>query len=82
MAVDTVRISSKGQLVIPQNVREELHIEEGTIFAIMSSHDTIVLKKLPVPQKEELIKSLSDIAKKSKEKLKAKGFTQEDLKIV
>ncbi len=80
MAVETVRMSSRGQIVIPQDVREELHATEGTVFAVVHSKDVVILKKLEAPSKEELISDLSALAKKAKIKLQQKGVTEEDLK--
>ncbi|MBI2151242.1 AbrB/MazE/SpoVT family DNA-binding domain-containing protein [Candidatus Woesearchaeota archaeon] len=79
MSVETVRMSSKGQVVIPQDVREELQVEEGTVFAIVGNRDTIILKKILTPSKEELIKGLELFAKKSKIKLQSKGVTEKNL---
>ena len=44
MEVETTKMSSRGQVVIPQDLREELGIEEGTVFAVMGSRDTLILK--------------------------------------
>ena len=79
MNVETVRMSSKGQIVIPQDVREEIHVNEGTIFAVVGTKDTIILKKITTPSKEELIKDLGLFSKKAKMKLQTKGFTEKDL---
>ncbi|MCK4589090.1 MAG: AbrB/MazE/SpoVT family DNA-binding domain-containing protein [Nanoarchaeota archaeon] len=79
MVVETVKMSSKGQIVIPLDIREEIHASEGTLFAVVSSRDTLVLKKIATPNKEELIKELSSIAKKAKQKLQKKGITEKDL---
>lgn len=75
MSIETVRMSSKGQIVIPQDLREDLHAHEGTIFAVVGSRDTIVLKRIETPSKEELIKNLKKIAvegRKRTEKLRIK----------
>lgn len=79
MSVETIRMSSKGQIVIPQDVREELQVDEGTVFAVVGSGDTIILKKIATPSKEELIKNLSIFAKKAKLKLQSKGISEKDL---
>ena len=54
---ELTRISSKGQLVIPNNIRKSLKIKEGDVFATTSSnHDLIILKKIKNPiMKEDLI---------------------------
>lgn len=80
MTVETVKMSSKGQIVIPQDVREELHAHTGTVFAVVGSKDTIVLKKIATPSKEELIKELGVFAKIAKKKLQSKGITEKDLR--
>lgn len=79
MNVETVVMSSKGQIVIPQEVREELHINKGTVFAVVGTSDTIILKKIVTPSKEELIKNLGLFAKKAKTKLQSKGIAEKDL---
>ena len=80
MEVETVRMSSKGQIVIPQDLREYLAVGEGTLFAVTGSDDTLILKKLSTPSKEDLIRDLSLLAKKAQKHLQSKGFTEENLK--
>lgn len=79
MAVETIKMSSKGQIVIPRDIREDIHAVEGTIFAVVSERDSIVLKKLATPSKEELIKDLKEIAKEGKKRLSSKGIKEEDI---
>lgn len=52
--VETTRVSSKGQVVIPQAVRDKVHLETGEILVVYGEDDTIVLKRLEVPSGEEL----------------------------
>lgn len=79
MTVETVRMSSKGQIVIPQDIREEIDADEGTVFAVTGSRDTVILKKIGTPSKEELIKQLGIIAKEGKRRLQSKGIKEEDI---
>jgi len=72
-------MSSRGQVVIPQQIREKLHAEEGAIFAVLASGDTIILKKLGTPSKEELIKDLKELAKESRASLESRGFKESDI---
>ncbi len=46
MAMATTTISSKGQLVIPQSIRDELGINEGDSFIVQAKDDVILLRKL------------------------------------
>ena len=79
MAVEMVKMSSKGQIVIPQDIRAEINASEGTIFAVVSGRDSIVLKKVATPSKEDLIKELQVIAKEGKKRLEAKGIKEADI---
>lgn len=79
MTIETIRMSSKGQVVIPFDIREEIDAQEGTLFAVIGSKDIIVLKKVETPSKEELIKGLTAIAKEGKKRLQGKGFSEADL---
>ena len=73
MSVETIRMSSKGQIVIPQEIREEIEADEGTVFAVTGSKDTVILKKIQTPSKEELINQLKTMAKEGKERLQKRG---------
>jgi AbrB family looped-hinge helix DNA binding protein len=44
--MDTVTVSSKGQVVIPRSVRRALHIVAGTQFAISADANEIRLHKI------------------------------------
>ena len=79
MPVETVRMSSKGQIDIPQDIREEIDADEGTVFAVTGSRDTVILKKIGTPSKEELIKELAKIAKVGKKRLQKKNLKEEDI---
>ncbi|MGV8171333.1 MAG: AbrB/MazE/SpoVT family DNA-binding domain-containing protein [Candidatus Woesearchaeota archaeon] len=79
MDVETVRMSSKGQIVIPQDTRNELGIGEGTVFAIFGSDDTIILKKVDTPSKEKLMEDLGNIAKIGRARLEKLGVKEKDI---
>lgn len=79
MMVTTIKMSSKGQIVIPQDVRNEADAGEGTVFAVIGSKDTIVLKKVETPSKEELIKNLERIAKEGQKRAERLGIKESDV---
>ncbi|MBS3121672.1 AbrB/MazE/SpoVT family DNA-binding domain-containing protein [Candidatus Woesearchaeota archaeon] len=79
MDVETIRMSSKGQVVIPQQIRDKLHAVEGTVFAVVGGKDSIILKKIATPTKEDLINELVAIAKEGKKRLQKKGISEEDI---
>lgn len=79
MVIETIRMSSKGQIVIPLGVREEICAEEGTLFAVIGSGDSVILKKISMPSKEDLMCSLKEIAKEGRKRLEKKGISEADI---
>ena len=37
----TTKMSSKGQVVIPEQIREQLHLREGEQFVVIGRGDTV-----------------------------------------
>lgn len=79
MEVETIKMSSKGQVVIPQDIREEIGADEGTVFAVVGSQDTIVLKKIAKPSRDALIKELKKIAEEGARKAEKLGIKERDV---
>jgi AbrB family looped-hinge helix DNA binding protein len=42
----TTRMSSRGQVVIPETIRKTMGLEAGTPFLVIAREDTIVLQRL------------------------------------
>lgn len=51
-------VGTKGQIVIPQELREELEIKPRTKLAVYKSGDKLVLTKLRVPSLREELRAL------------------------
>lgn len=45
----TTRMSSKGQVVIPEEIRARLRLEPGTQFVAVGEGDVVILKKIALP---------------------------------
>ncbi len=73
--IEITSISSRGQVVIPQSLRERLRIHEGEKFIIIGEEDTIILKKMEMPSFEGIDKLL----KKTKEFAKQKELKETDV---
>lgn len=54
-------MSSKGQIVIPQKMRNELNIEEGSVVAIDKMKDMIIIKKMDVDLVGQFKAGLEDL---------------------
>lgn len=47
--VATTKLSSKGQVVIPEEIRKELHLKSGDRFMVLGKGDTVILKTIERP---------------------------------
>ena len=68
-AFATTRMSSKGQVVIPEDVRERLGLSEGVEFIVIGEKDAIVLKAISAPPMrdfEKLLKTARSQARQAK----------------
>ncbi|MBT3463391.1 AbrB/MazE/SpoVT family DNA-binding domain-containing protein [archaeon] len=65
-----IQPDSRGQIVIPKDIRSELGIDESTAFWIYSiTNEGILLKKVDTPnlsKNDKIIKEISDKSKKIK----------------
>ena len=77
--IEITSISSRGQVVIPQNLREKLCIHEGEKFAVLGEDGTIVLKRIEIPNRKQLLCELDKIAKKGRERANKLGIKEKDI---
>ena len=59
--MEITKIGSKGQIVIPLKIRNELGINEGSILAIEKMKDVAVIKKIDMEFVKQMRESLEDI---------------------
>ena len=76
--LSTTKLSTRGQVVIPEEIRDRLGLEPGAQFVVIGEGDVVVLKTLKPPRPEEL-KALLDKVQKA---AAAAGVTQEDIEEV
>lgn len=53
-ALATTRLSSKGQVVIPEEIRTRLGLEEGAQFVVVGEGDVVILEIIAPPARSEL----------------------------
>lgn len=53
MAAYTTKLSSRGQVVIPEEIRDILGLTEGDQFVVVGKGDTVILKTITPPRIEE-----------------------------
>ena len=71
----TTKLSSKGQVVIPEEIRKRMGLEAGAQFVVVGEGDVVVLKALSAPPMSEF-KSLLKTARASAQEA---GLTEEDV---
>ncbi|MBI5839126.1 MAG: AbrB/MazE/SpoVT family DNA-binding domain-containing protein [Chloroflexi bacterium] len=49
----TTRMSSKGQVVIPDSIRKQLNLKEGVQFLVVGDADVVILKVVTPPDMSE-----------------------------
>jgi len=73
---ELITMSSKGQIVIPKDLREQLGFGKGASFAVFGREDTLILKKVNVPSAREAFAKIHrwglDFARK-------KGISEKDV---
>jgi AbrB family looped-hinge helix DNA binding protein len=79
MDIEITKMSSRGQVVIPQGLRDKLKAREGSVFAVFGSKDTLVLKKIELPDKKRLIDDLERIAKEGRKRAEKLGLKESDV---
>lgn len=73
--VDVTTISTKGQVVIPQHIREELALEEGSQLVVSRMEDFVLLKKIHIPDPKKEFEELTKIGERH---AKQRGIKSED----
>ncbi|MFH1592978.1 MAG: AbrB/MazE/SpoVT family DNA-binding domain-containing protein [Candidatus Woesearchaeota archaeon] len=79
MEIEITKMTSKGQVVIPQEIRKDRGLKEGEKFLVYDLEDSIVLKRIKnlekAKTKEEFEKVFSSMWKTAK----AKGISKDDV---
>ena len=52
MDIEITKMTSKGQVVIPRELREQAKLKEGEKLLVYGDKETIILKKIVSPVKE------------------------------
>jgi AbrB family looped-hinge helix DNA binding protein len=63
----TTRMSSKGQVVIPESIRKRLNIKEGAQFLVVGDADVVILKMVLPPDMTEFDALIKQARKQAKE---------------
>jgi len=72
----TTKMSSKGQVVIPEGIRKRLKLKPGAQFVVVGDKDVVILKNITPPAIEEFDKLIAKARKTGKQA----GLKKADIK--
>lgn len=86
MDIEITKLGERGQVVIPQEIRNQLHLKKGEKFLVVKSNNKIILepvKKMKARVLDEIKKDLIDIKIAEKrlkeiEEGKCKTYTEKE----
>jgi AbrB family looped-hinge helix DNA binding protein len=73
--VATTRMSSKGQVVIPETIRKQLNLKEGAQFIVVGEGDVVILKAISAPS----IESFDALIQQARQQAKVAGLERADI---
>ena len=71
----TTTLSSKGQVVIPEEIREQLGLEPGAQFVVIADRDVVIFKLLEPPS----LKEFAALVSRARNVAKQTGMAQADI---
>ena len=73
--IATTKMSSKGQVVIPEDVRKRLNLKAGTQFVVVGDNDVVILKAITPPSMDEF----DGLVAEARRKAKSAGLEKSDI---
>ena len=73
--VATTKMSSKGQVVIPEEVRAALGLDAGSQFVVIGEGDVVILKKIAAPSMSEF----DEILREARRQARRAGMKRSDV---
>ena len=74
-SISTTKMSSKGQVVIPEKIRKKLGLESGSRFMVVGDKDVVILKTISPPS----MKEFNGIISKARQQAKDAGLSKNDV---
>ncbi len=71
----TTKLSSKGQIVIPEDIRQRLGLKAGAQFVVVGEGDVVILKIIAPPS----MKEFDDLITQAKRQARRAGLKRRDV---
>ena len=62
----TTKMTSKGQVVIPEDIRKQLRLKAGTRFVVIGRKDVVILKEITAPSMKEFDSLITEARRSAK----------------
>lgn len=72
----TTRMSSRGQVVIPEEIRNRLGFHSGDRFVVVGERDVVILKSIATPSMDDFDRLIAKVRKQ----VRLAGLRKSDLK--
>lgn len=79
MDIELTKMTSKGQVVIPQDIRQNKNIKEGERFLIYDIDDSLILKRIKNLEKVKSREEFEDVFKSMWKTAKDRNITKKDV---
>ena len=64
--IATTRMSSKGQVVIPEAIRKQLGLKSGSQFVVVAGKDAVILKAVTPPSMEDFDELIAEARRQAR----------------
>ena len=71
----TTRMSSKGQIVIPDAIRKQMNLKPGVEFIVLGEDDVVILKTITAPGMDEF----DGLIKQARQQAKLAGLKRAEI---
>ena len=71
----TTRMSSKGQIVIPEAIRKQLNLKTGAQFVVVGEDDVVILKAIAAPSMD----TFDALIQQARQQAKTAGLKRADV---
>ncbi len=75
----TTKLSSRGQVVLPESLRSLYGWEAGTSFTVFVYNGSVIMQPIKVPTEDELAREFEEVFDESRRQAKAAGMTPSDV---
>jgi AbrB family looped-hinge helix DNA binding protein len=72
----TTKMTSKGQVVIPEDIRKRLRLKPGARFVVIGRRDVVILKEITAPS----MKEFDDLIAEARASARRAGMKRSDVR--